>query len=184
MTYSSNTATLSPGAAICSDLSVGPKQTLNLNPGIYYFNNASLSVQGRINGNGVTLVFTGDVSRVGTLTTNAQATGTLKGPAGSLIPGHPEAAGLVVYRDARATNNGSANQVQLNGGATMQLFGGMYFPTSDVIVNGNSDIGYSSCLGIVGYRLSFSGNSDTQVDVSGCAGFTRTAQITTVRLME
>lgn len=184
VTFSSNQATLSPGEAICGDLSVGPKETLNLEPGLYYFKNADLSVQGKINGNGVTLVFTGDTSRVGTLNINAQATGMLRGPTGSLIAGHPEAAGVVLYRDARATNNGDENKVQLNGGATMTLFGGMYFPTSDVIVNGNSDIGYSSCLGVIGYRLSFSGTADTQVDVSGCAGFTGYATIKTIRLVE
>jgi hypothetical protein len=184
VTFSSNQATLSPGAAICDDLSVGPKETLTLNPGLYYFKNADLSVQGKIMGEGVTLVFTGDTSRVGTLTINAQATGVLRGPTGSLIADHPEAAGVVLYRDARATNNGNENKVQLNGGATMMLFGGMYFPTSDVVVNGNSDIGYSSCLGVVGYRLSFSGTADTQVDVSGCAGFTGYATIKTIRLVE
>lgn len=184
VTFTNNVASLSPGQAICSSLSVGPKQTLNLAAGLYYFNNADLNVQGAINGTGVTLVFTGDVSRVGALKVNAKATGTLRGPDASLIAGHPEAKGLLVYRDARATNNGSQNQVQLNGGATLVMYGGMYFPTSDVVVNGNSDIGYSACLGVVGYYLSFSGNSDTRVDVSGCAGFTGTAAIRTPRLVE
>lgn len=66
----------------------------------------------------------------------------------------------------------------------MVMFGGMYFPTSDVVVNGNSDIGYSSCHAVIGYRLSFSGMSDTNVDVSGCAGFTPYATVRTVRLVE
>lgn len=184
VTYTKKQASLSPGQSICSSLSIGPGQTLNLSPGIYYFKNADLLVQGTINGDGVTIVFTGDADRVGTLSVNAQATGSLHGPTGSLIAGHPESAGLVAYRDARATNNGSAKEVQLNGGATMAMFGGMYFPTSDVVVNGNSDIGYSSCLGVIGYRLSFSGTSDTQVDVSGCAGFTPYASVNTIRLVE
>lgn len=184
VTFTRREATISPGQSICSPLTVGPQETLSLNPGIYYFNNADLTVQGTINGNGVTLVFTGDADRVGTLKINAQAGGSLRGPASSLIPGHPEGAGLVAYRDARATNNGSAKEVQLNGGATMTMFGGMYFPSSDVVVNGNSDIGYSSCHAVIGYRLSFSGTSDTQVDVSGCAGFTPYATVRTVRLVE
>lgn len=184
ITFTKNAATISPGEAICTNLAIGPGDTLTLNPGIYYFNNADLSVKGQINGNGVTLVFTGDPDRVGTIQTNAQATGSLRGPASSLIPGHAEGAGLVVYRDAHATNNGSAKEVQLNGGATLVMFGGMYFPTSDVVVNGNSDIGYSSCHAVVGYRLSLSGTSDTQVDVSGCAGFTPYATVRTVRLVE
>ncbi|MGG5887103.1 pilus assembly protein TadG-related protein [Falsiroseomonas sp. HC035] len=184
VTFTSNKATLSPGAAICENLTIGTKDHLHLEPGIYYLRNADLTVQGKITGDGVTLVMTGDADRVGTLRINAQATGALRGPATSLIAGHPEAAGLVAYRDARATNNGSTKEVQLNGGATMQMFGGMYFPSSDVVVNGNSGIGYSSCLGVIGYRLSFSGSSDTDVDVSGCAGFTPFATLRTVRLVE
>lgn len=110
--------------------------------------------------------------------------GALRGPASSLIAGHPEAKGLLVYRDARAANNGTGKEVQLNGGATMSLFGGLYFPTSDVVVNGNSDIGYSACHAVVGYRLNFSGTSDTQLDVSQCNNFTPVATIKTVRLVE
>jgi hypothetical protein len=186
VTFTNDVANISPGQAICESLSIGSKQTLNLAPGIYYFNNADLTLQakGSINGDGVTLVFTGEVNTVGTLKINGDATGSLRGPATSLIPGHPEAAGLVLYRDARATNNGNTNAVHLNGGSTMSIFGGMYFPTSDVVVNGNSDVGYSNCLAVIGYHLSFSGSSDTQVDVSGCAGFTPYATVRTVRLVE
>jgi hypothetical protein len=175
--------TLSPGKAICDSLSIGPQQTLNLDPGIYYFKNADLDVQGAITGNGVTLVFTGDPDRVGTIRINAQANGSLRGPAASQVPDHPEAAGLVLYRDARATNNGVAKEVQLNGGAKMTLFGGLYFPTSDVVANGKSDLG-STCLSIVGYRLSFSGTADTEVNVSGCKGFTSYATLRITRLVE
>jgi hypothetical protein len=185
VTFTDNKATLSPGSAICENLTVGTRDHLHLEPGLYYLDkNADLTVQGKITGDGVTLVLTGDADRVGTIRINAQATGSLRGPATSLIPGHPEAAGLVAYRDARATNNGSQKEVQLNGGATMRMFGGLYFPSSDVVVNGNSGIGYSSCLGVVGFRLSFSGSSDTDVDVSGCAGFAPYATLRTVRLVE
>ena len=184
ISFPGNQATISPGESICTNLAIGTQDTLTLNPGIYYFRNADMTLHGKLNGNGVTLVFTGDADRVGTIKTNAQATGSLRGPAESLIPGHPEGAGLVLYRDAKATNNGSAKEVQLNGGATMVVFGGMYFPTSDVVVNGNSDQGYSSCHAVVGYRLSFSGNSDTQVDVSGCANFTAYPTIRITRLVE
>lgn len=180
---SKGNATISPGTSICGDLTVGPQQTLTLQPGIYYFNNANLNVQGTINGNGVTLVFTGDTSRVGTIQINAQASGSLSGPTGSLITGHPEAAGLLLYRDVRATNNDSNSQVQLNGGANMVLFGGTYFPSSNVVVNGNSAMG-STCLAIVGYSLSFSGTADTTVNVSGCKNFTPYPVLRTVRLVE
>jgi hypothetical protein len=183
VSFQQREATLSPGQAICSSVTVGPNETLHLTPGVYYLRNADLVVQGRIEGSGVTIVLTGDPDRVGTVRINAQAEGLLRGPAGSLIPGHPSAAGLVLYRDVRATNNDPQKEVQLNGGAGMDIFGGVYFPSSDVVVNGRSAMG-SSCFSIVGYRLSLSGNSDTTVDVSGCAGFTPFPVIQTVRLVE
>jgi hypothetical protein len=170
--------------AICTSLTVGPMETLNLAPGLYYFNGASLAVQGTISGSGVTLVFTGNANNVGTIRINAGSNSTLSGPQTSLIPGHPEAAGLVVYRDAVTTNNGNANEIRLNGGANMSLVGGLYFPTSDVIVNGNSGTTASSCMAVIGYRLSFSGTADTEVDVSGCPGFSPYPTIRTVRLVE
>jgi Flp pilus assembly protein TadG len=183
VTMQNRTATISPGQSICQSLRVGPQETLNLNPGIYYFNNADLDLQGTINGDGVTLVFTGDPDRVGTIRINAQTSGTLRGPSSSLIPGRPEGAGLVLYRDARATNNGTAKEVQLNGGATMTLFGGTYFPSSDVVVNGKADLG-STCFSLIGWRLSFSGTSDTEVNVAGCPGFTPYATLRVARLVE
>ncbi|WP_084698520.1 pilus assembly protein TadG-related protein [Muricoccus aerilatus] len=181
--FSKNAATISPGQAICSSVTVGTNDTLTLNPGIYYFKNADLTVRGTIQGNGVTIVMTGDPDSVGTIQINAQAKGDLHGPTSPLISGHPESDGLLFYRDARATNNGSQKEVQLNGGAALRLNGGMYFPTSNLVMNGTSDIG-STCMSLVAYRLSFSGNSDTDLDVSGCSGFAPYPTIRTVRLVE
>jgi hypothetical protein len=182
VTYSGGVANISPGRTICGSVTVGTNETLNLAPGLYYLK-SDLTVQGQINGDGVTIVMTGEADNVGTVRINAQASGTLRGPSSSLIPGHPSAAGLVLYRDARATNNGPAKEVQLNGGASMDIFGGVYLPTSDVVINGRSSMG-SNCFSVVGYRLSLSGNSDTQVDVSGCEGVTPFPTIRTVRLVE
>jgi hypothetical protein len=181
--FDRNEAAISPGQTICSSVVVGTNQTLTLNPGIYYFNNADLTVRGTIQGNGVTIVMTGDPDKVGTVQINAQTKGNLRGPTAPLVPGHSESSGLLFYRDARATNNGSQKEVQLNGGATLKLNGGMYFPTSDLVMNGNSDVG-STCLSLVAYRLSFSGNTDTDLDVSGCVGFAPYPTIRTVRLVE
>ena len=183
VSFSNNAATISPGQAICSAITVGTNDTLTLNPGIYYFKNADLTVRGTIQGNGVTIVMTGDPDKVGTVQINAQAQGDLRGRSSPIIPDLPESSGLLFYRDARATNNGPQKEVQLNGGATLRLNGGMYFPTSDLVMNGKSDIG-STCLSLVAYRLSFSGNSDTDLDVSGCVGFAPFPTIRTVRLVE
>jgi hypothetical protein len=52
-----------------------------------------------------------------------------------------------------------------------------------VVVNGKAEPG-SDCLSIVGWNLSFSGTSDTEVGVYGCAGYTPYPTIRTVRLVE
>ncbi|MBP0445293.1 hypothetical protein J8J14_10935 [Roseomonas sp. SSH11] len=172
---------IGPGT-YCS-LSVGSNESLTLRAGLYYVKGGDLTVQGRITGDGVTIVMTGEPDNVGTVRINAQAEGHLRGPINSVIPGVPAAAGLVLYRDARATNNGPAKEVQLNGGASMDIFGGVYFPTSDVVINGRSAMG-SNCFSVVGYRLSLSGSSNTTVDVSGCPGVTPYPIVRTVRLVE
>jgi len=187
VTFTNRVANLTAGPAgtsICSDLTIGTNQTVNLAPGLYYLNNASLTVRGTLSGSGVTIVMTGNSSTVGTVRINAQSTTTLSGPASSLIPGHAEGRGLIIYRDARASNNGPQNEVQLNGGASMRLTGAVYLPTSDVQVNGNSGTNYSSCMAIIGYALNFSGNSDTRVDVSGCTGVTDVPAVRVARLVE
>lgn len=180
----SGNASITPAqGAICSNVSIGPNNSLTLAPGIYYFKNADLDIKGTINGNGVTLVFTGDTDRVGSISINSQANGSLRGPSSALVPGHPESVGLLLYRDARATNNGSAKQVSLNGGASMALNGGVYLPTSDVVSNGHSAI-VSTCLSVVGWNLSYSGTENTDINVSGCSGYTPYPTIRTVRLVE
>ncbi len=187
VTFTNRVANLTAGTTgttICNDLTIGTNQTVNLGPGLYYLNNASLTVRGTLTGTGVTIVMTGSAATVGTIKINAQSTTTLTGPAASLIPGHPEGKGVVLYRDARATNNGSQNEVHLNGGAGMRIVGSVYLPTSDVQVNGNSGTNYSSCMSIVGYYLSFSGTADTTVDVSGCSGITAVPNLRIARLVE
>jgi hypothetical protein len=183
--FTRRTATISASdGAICDNLSVGPNETLNLNPGIYYLNNASLDIRGTVNGTGVTIVLTGNAATVGTITINAQSTVTLSAPTTSLIPNVPEGKGVVLYRDAVAANNGPQNELKLNGGANMRLFGAIYVPTSDVQVNGNSGASYSACMPIVGFALSFSGTADTRVDVSECGTAVPRPQIRVARLVE
>jgi hypothetical protein len=183
--FTGRAATISPGeGAICRNLSVGPNETLTLNPGLYYLNNASLDIRGTVTGSGVTIVMTGNAATVGTVTINAQSSVRLSAPVASLVPGVPEGRGVLLYRDARATNNGPQNELKLNGGADMRLEGAIYLPTSDVQVNGNSGASSSGCMPIVGFALSFSGTADTRVDVSGCGNAVPRPQLRVARLVE
>lgn len=179
-TFTNRQATLSPGL-VCENIKINNNETLNLSSGLYIFKNASLDVEGgaTINGTGVTLVFAGDPGNVGTVTINGNAKGTLTGPTETNIPGHPEARGLLMYR-IRTPNSGP---VMLNGNGTMTLSGGMYFPDSDVQVNGNADLG-STCLSIIGGLIYFSGNAETTIGVAGCSNYKPYPSIRTVRLVE
>jgi hypothetical protein len=175
------TMTIAPSeGAICNSLTVNGNETLNLEPGLYYFDRgASLDIRGTVRGSGVTIVLTGDTNNVGTLAINGTATVDLSGPVSSLIQDHPEAREMVFYRDARAANGGPSNEARLNGGSTMRINGAIYMPTTDITVNGNTGASSSTCMPVVGYSLSYSGNGDTTVDVSGCANapVARTARL-------
>ncbi|MBX9698961.1 MAG: hypothetical protein K2X74_05975 [Acetobacteraceae bacterium] len=172
--------------ALCN-VTLGPNDTLNLNSGLYYVK-GNLDIRGTlrsVGSGGVTLVLTGDnTSDIGRITINAQSRVDITGPTTSLIPGYAEGKGVVIYRDARATNNGPQNEVKLNGGSDMRIVGAVYLPTSDVQVNGNNGTNYSTCMPVVGYALSFSGTSDTRIDVSGCNNFAAVPQLRTPRLVE
>jgi Flp pilus assembly protein TadG len=114
----------------CSDFKLtGGAGTVDLKPGTYVLYDADMSLQGGTvtcstctpGGAGVTFVFTGSSpSKVGTVTINGGASMQLN------APGSGTYAGVVMYRDALATDQTS----KINGGSGLNLIGGMYFPTS------------------------------------------------------
>src|SRR5581483_11805869 len=119
---------LSAGVKYCSNLTFnGANDTVNFAPGTYYFDRASLVVNGSgitLNGTGVTFVFTTSTgSGVGGLTMNGQVTAHLSAPtAGS---GQP-LPGFVFYQDRRASAGGSNT---FNGNPSSQVTGALYFPS-------------------------------------------------------
>ena len=175
--------------AYCSSVTLNANDRLNLEPGIYYFYNAGLRVNG---GNltctncvpgtsGVSIVFTGDPATIGTV--RMDGNGTI-----SLVAGpqyNTEYSGILFYRDIRATANLGNYQTIINGGSNTRLSGGMYFPSSDVTYNGNMATGPNPCTALVGQSISLSGNSSTSIDNSGCETYgTPLSQTRLVRLVE
>jgi Flp pilus assembly protein TadG len=152
------TATIDPGV-YCNGISVNAGATLTLNPGIYFIDRGTFSVNGggTINGTGVTLVFTSSTgNNWATLTINGNAVVNLTAPIGGTT------AGLVVFGD-RNIPVGTA--FKLNGGST-QIFGGaVYAPTGAISYSGGSGTS-TSCTQIIGDTVTFTGNSSVAINCS------------------
>lgn len=169
--------------AYCGDVHMTNNNVLNLSPGIYYFYNAGIRMNGGtlqctscVSGAGVTVVFTGSTANnIGTLTMNAQSVINLTA---SPSQRDPDYNGVLFYQDIRAT---PGNTTRVNGGNTSILNGGLYFPSADVIYNGNMTVSASSCQILVARSIDFTGNSG----YAGCSGLQTATPVTTaIRLTE
>jgi len=184
------------GNAICTDISVGSGQTLNLTPGTYYFNGSSLQqTGGRINcvgctigGAGVTLVFTGNnANSVGNIRItggefNLNAPGT-----GFGTPGGYD--GIVIYRDDLGKVSNAANDaIKITGNPNSTIFGAIYAPTTHVELEGTGAMnqtptGAGGCLAVVAGELTYSGN--TAININACtANGTAVTRVVYVRLVQ
>jgi hypothetical protein len=64
---------------------------------------------------------------------------------------------LVIYRDRRATADGSTG-LNISGDSNSLWQGSIYAPTSNILFTGNSGMN-TDCVQIVGFTVSFAGNS-------------------------
>ncbi len=163
------TTTLSPGV-YCNGVSIGSHSVITLNPGTYYINKGDFSIGAQATvtcacsaaGSGVTIVLTstGSASQIGKVTINGGATVTLNAPSDA----GAQYEGLLFVQDRRAT---STQPNKFNGGSTMNLTGGIYFPSEQIEWTGNNSTGTPTCTKIVAKTVVFIGNSN--MDDSGCA---------------
>jgi Flp pilus assembly protein TadG len=166
------------GSGSNSTLTVSNGNTLNFVPGTYFFYNSSLSFTGGIircptctaGGSGVTIILTGSpASKIGTININGGATVTLNAPFTNSF--NSAFNGILFYTDYHAspTNSCGSAPVNINGGATSILTGGMYFPSVNACFSGNMTAGgavASNCLVLVGAQVTFTG--DSRIDESAC----------------
>ena len=167
------TTTLSPGV-YCGDVVVNAGATLNLNPGVYYFSGANLSVAGNatITGSGVTLVFTGSGNNWGSANIGSNANVSLTAPTSGTT------AGIVIYADR---NMPVGTAFSLTGGGTQNFGGAIYVPKAALSFSGGNGTS-TSCTKIVADTISFSGNSNVQVN---CAALgTAAIGVQTAQLVE
>ncbi|WP_395671092.1 pilus assembly protein TadG-related protein [Phenylobacterium sp.] len=135
--------------------------TVNLAPGVYVFDRSAFIINGgaRVTGKDVTIVLTSSTgSNYSTLTMNGDSYMDLKAPtSGSL-------AGLLFYQDRRAP---SGNNI-INGGATANFQGALYFPKQTVTFNGGAQAGGGSqCIQLLADEVLFNGNATFRVNCAG-----------------
>ena len=167
LTENTDFATL--GTTNCfSDMSVGSNKTLNVpaNFGPIYINGGDIDLKGSFNCNGCTLVLTNkntaSNARIGTVSSNAQATNTITAPTSGTFKG------IAIYQDRRATGN--TNKV--NGGSGSVLSGALYFPRDTLQINGTGDV-VSLCAMFVANYVVFTGTSSLAIsspDDTACSG--------------
>jgi Flp pilus assembly protein TadG len=151
---------LSPGV-YCGGMKLVSGATVTLNPGIYYLDGGSLSMQGQttLKGTGVTLVFTSS-SGSGYATANISGGATLQITA----PTTGSTAGIVMFGDR---NEPLDTAYSLTGGDNQNVGGAIYFAKGAIQWAGNAN-GNQKCTQIVADTVQLVGNTTLQVD---CKGF-------------
>jgi hypothetical protein len=156
----SKSDTLSAGV-YCGGIKLVSGASVTLNPGIYYLDGGSLSLQGQttLRGTGVTLVFTSSTGR-------DYATASISGGASVQLtaPTTGPTAGIAMFGD-RDEPTGTA--YSLTGGDNQFVAGAIYFAKGALQWAGNSD-GSNKCTQIVADTVQLVGNTTLQVY---CKGF-------------
>lgn len=148
--------------------------TLNMAPGTtltVYGGDIKINAQAVLNGDGVTLVMTGNNGAAGDMQINGGAELNLSSPASGPYKG------VVMYRDRRASNI----EIKINGNSDSYLTGALYFPSTDLSFQGGAGMDVT-CLQMVGNKLNFKGNAaitNKCPESSGASAF----QQTVVRLV-
>jgi Flp pilus assembly protein TadG len=160
--------------------------TVALTPGTYFFYNSSIKTTGgSLTCTGCTIIFTGSAAnKLGQLSING---GTVNMSAAKTSAyADTNYNGILFYMDYRyqeQSNSCGSAQVSIQGSSTVTLNGGMYFPNASVCVTGNAFSGSESCLSLVGWSITYTGNA-TQ-NLTGCdTTGTQTAQVRAINLVE
>ncbi len=153
-----STIAIDPGV-FCNGFTVNAGANLTLNPGIYYLDRGTFSVNGgaTISGQGVTLVFTSSTgNNWATASINGSATVNLTAPVSG------PTAGIVIFGDRQMPTGTS---FKFNGGASQYLGGAIYVPTGAINYSGGMGTS-SNCTQIIGDTVNFTGNSNVTINCS------------------
>lgn len=150
------------GTVCYSSISVGSNRSLTLRDGLFIVDGGSVTVRGTLNVINATIVLTNksgsDTATIGTFDANAQAKVSIT----------PQTtgkwAGIAVYQDRRAvTDTGAIASApnKINGGASGNINGVLYFPKQSLAFMGNSSNQYL-CTQFVVRRIIFTGTNGSQ----------------------
>ncbi|MBI3418989.1 MAG: hypothetical protein HY053_02500 [Proteobacteria bacterium] len=146
--------TFQPGT-YCNGIKLVSGNTVTLNSGTYILQgNFDIGAQASISGSDVTIILEGKNGNYGSVKINGGSTVNLTAQTSGTYKG------LVMMEDRNAP---SSTKEVFNGGASMTLQGGLYFPSADVQFNGNNGQNVS-CLQLVASTISFSGTSNFNDD--------------------
>jgi hypothetical protein len=153
---------------------------------ILYDSSMSIS-SGSVSCIGCTTVFTG--SSKNTLGTLSITGGTINMSAASTVTSKYLDAnynGVLFYMDnayPEPSNACGSAPVSIQGSSTVALNGGMYFPNASVCVTGNAFSGTESCLSLVAWSITYTGNATE--NLTGCSAIgTKTATNNVVTLVQ
>jgi Flp pilus assembly protein TadG len=168
------TQTINPGT-YCGGFNLGAKANVTMNPGTYIINGGSFSMNGQatLSGTGVTIVLTGSSGNYASVSMNGGATVNLSAPTSGSLKS------ILFFGDKNATSVTNS----FGGGASMNLNGVIYTPSSDVTIAGNSSASSASCTQVVSNSLTISGASGFGTG-SSCAGGSTPITTTTLNLAE
>ena len=132
---------------------------VTLNPGVYYLDGGSLTVNGgaTLQGNGVTIVLTGSGSNYCTANIAGGATVNLTAPTSGTT------AGIVIYGDR---NMPTGTALKFTGGSSQTFGGAIYAPKAAVSFAGGSGTG-NGCTQLIGDTITFTGNSGFAINCRG-----------------
>jgi Flp pilus assembly protein TadG len=153
------TVTLNPGV-YCGGLRLNAGANVALNPGIYYLDQGSLTVNGgaSLSGVGVTLVFTSSNG-------HNYASASINGGANINLtaPTTGPTAGIVLFGDRNMT---AGTSFTLNGGSSEVFGGAIYLPRADVSFSGGA-ASTNGCLQLVADTVNFVGNANFAINCKG-----------------
>jgi Flp pilus assembly protein TadG len=139
-----------PGSTNNCYSSIHVKGTLNVSGNIIvHGGNINFDAGATVTGTNVTFFLTGPGGAAGTYDTNGHPTLNLSAPDAGTYKD------ILFFRDRRAAQN----TIHLNGNAQSTFKGAIYFPTSDVTINGNAGFN-ATCFQLVARRLTFSGSME------------------------
>jgi Flp pilus assembly protein TadG len=163
----------------CSGVTLLGGSALTLGPGTFIIDRGQLNI-----GGGSTLTATSGTTIILTTSNINQACATTSIAGSAVIsvtaPTSGALSGIAIYQDRACTDRTASNS--LNGGATQNIVGAIYFPGEPVSYSGGSPSGGAVCTQLIAWKIDFGGSSTFNNNCTGTG--TRSTSLSGGRLVE